>query len=110
MWGEYAREGGRHAKKEYLEFLRNFPNVEKLHTSGHASAGFLADVCNLVNPTLGIIPVHSEQSADYANLPIEERLAQKIITSSTTAGDVTIEIIPKEQVSLRYPPRRHSMV
>jgi ribonuclease J len=93
MWGEYAREGGRHAKKEYLEFLRNFPNVEKLHTSGHATPEFLAEVCRAVNPVLGIVPIHSERSADYANLPIGEALAQKTVTSSTTVGDVTIEIV-----------------
>jgi ribonuclease J len=98
MWGEYAREGSRHAKTEYLDFLHYFSDngakVEKLHTSGHATPEFLAEVCRAVDPTLGIIPIHSERSASYADLPIGETLTQKIITSSTTVGDVTIEIIP----------------
>ena len=69
-----------------------FPYMETLHTSGHASADCLAKVCNLVNPVLGIIPIHSENSASYKNLPINEHLQQIIITSSNSTGDVEIRI------------------
>jgi hypothetical protein len=41
-------------------------------------------------------PKAIERSADYANLPIGEELTQKIITSSTTVGDVVIELNSKE--------------
>ncbi len=91
----YVRRGGRHVNRRYLDYVSLFPNVEKLHTSGHASPEFLAEVCRAVNPTLGIIPIHSEDSAGYANLPIGEDLRQKIVTASTTVDDVRIEITTK---------------
>ncbi|KAA6322133.1 hypothetical protein EZS27_028294 [termite gut metagenome] len=56
------------------------------------SAKCLAEVCNLVNPILGIIPIHSEDSASYANLPIKERLQRIIVTSSCNIDGVSIEI------------------
>ena len=66
--------------------------MEKLHTSGHASPEFLAEVCNLVNPALGIIPIHSENSSNYSKLPIEEHLQQRILISSKTIDKVEIKI------------------
>ncbi|MGC9375489.1 MAG: MBL fold metallo-hydrolase RNA specificity domain-containing protein [Bacteroidales bacterium] len=66
--------------------------MSKIHTSGHASADCLADVCNLVNPTKGIIPIHSENSADYQKLPIKEELKGKIITETKKIDDMIIEI------------------
>ncbi|MEA4905949.1 MAG: MBL fold metallo-hydrolase [Petrimonas sp.] len=92
MWKEYINDNGKHAIQRYIEFVSMFPNMEKLHTSGHASPEFLAEVCNLVNPTLGIIPIHSENSASYSKLPIEEHLQQRILTSSKTINKVEIKI------------------
>lgn len=92
MWKEYINDSGKHAIQRYIEFVSMFPNMEKLHTSGHASPEFLAEVCNLVNPALGIIPIHSENSANYSKLPIEEHLQQKILISSKTIDEVEIKI------------------
>lgn len=92
MWKEYINDSGKHAIQRYIEFVSMFPNMEKLHTSGHASPEFLAEVCNLVNPALGIIPIHSENSSSYSKLPIEEYLQQKILTSSKTIDKVEIKI------------------
>lgn len=92
MWNEYINDSGKHAILRYIEFTSMFPNMKKLHTSGHASPEFLAEVCNLVNPALGIIPIHSENSANYSRLPIEEHLQQKILTSSKTIDKVEIKI------------------
>jgi ribonuclease J len=92
MWKEYINPGSRHANKQFLDFVGKFPRVEKIHTSGHASAECLVDVCNLVNPTLGIIPIHSENSSNYQKLPIKEELKSKIIVKSKEINDVTIEI------------------
>lgn len=93
MWKEYVNADGKHAIQRYLDFVSLFPNIEKLHTSGHASADCLAEVCNLVNPTLGIIPIHSEDSASYANLPISKELKGKIITNDRIIDDVRIQMI-----------------
>ncbi|NEW79028.1 MAG: MBL fold metallo-hydrolase [Gelidibacter sp.] len=92
MWKEYINPTSKHAKKVYLDFVAKFPVVKKIHTSGHASAECLAEVCNLVNPTSGIIPIHSEHSADYQKLPINEDLKLKIITTSKILNGVIVEI------------------
>ncbi|MCE5175498.1 MAG: MBL fold metallo-hydrolase [Bacteroidales bacterium] len=92
MWKEYINPGSKHAVKRYLDFVEQFPKVEKIHTSGHASAECLAEVCNLVNPTTGIIPIHSEHSEEYRMLSIFEELKSKIITSTVTIENVTVEI------------------
>lgn len=92
MWKEYINPGSKHANKCHLDFVGKFPSVKKIHTSGHASADCLAEVCNLVNPILGIIPIHSEHSADYQKLPMKEDLKSKIITTSKILNEVIVEI------------------
>lgn len=96
MWKEYINPDSKHSVKRYLDFVERFPKVEKIHTSGHASAECLAEVCNLVNPTTGIIPIHSEHSDDYRRLSIKDELKSKIITSSIEFEDVTVEILNLE--------------
>lgn len=96
MWKEYVEPKSKHAIQRYVDFVSMFPNVEKLHTSGHASADCLAEVCTLINPTLGIIPIHSEDSASYANLSISNDLKERIITSSRVIENVNIQITHKE--------------
>lgn len=95
MWKEYINDRGKHAIPRYIDFVSMFPHVEKLHTSGHASTESLAEVCSLVNPTLGIIPIHSEYSASYSDLPIEEHLRQRIMTSSCNIANVSVKINQK---------------
>lgn len=92
MWKEYINQSGKHIIQRYVDFISMFPHVEKLHTSGHASPKFLAEMCSLVNPTLGIIPIHSEESANYTSLPIDKYLKDKIILSSSCIGGVDIQI------------------
>ena len=96
MWKEYINPDSRHANKRYLDFVGKFPSVNKIHTSGHASADCLVDVCNLVNPTSGIIPIHSENSSNYQKLPIKEELKSKIIIKSKEINNVMIEISLKK--------------
>lgn len=92
MWKEYINPTSKHAVKRYLDFVERFPNVKILHTSGHASAECLTKVCNLVNPTMGIIPIHSEQAEDYGKQPILEELKGKIITRSVELGEIRVVI------------------
>ncbi len=63
-----------------------------MHTSGHASADCIAEVCILVSPSLGIIPIHSENSVDFRKLPILEELKSKVITKSEILNDVIVKI------------------
>lgn len=92
MWKEYINQNSKHVNKRYLDFVNKFSNVEKVHTSGHASADCLVDVCNLVNPTTGIIPIHSELSSNFQKLPIKDELKPKIIFKSTEVNGTIIEI------------------
>ncbi|MDL2224398.1 MBL fold metallo-hydrolase [Bacteroidales bacterium OttesenSCG-928-M06] len=82
MWGEYINPKGKHAKENYLHFIKQFPNIEKLHTSGHASTECLSDICRIVNPTQYIVPIHGEDAKNYYNLDISDSLKEKIIIKS----------------------------
>jgi ribonuclease J len=92
MWKEYINPASKHAIKRYLDFVAKFPEVKKIHTSGHASADCLTEVCNLVNPTSGIIPIHSEHSVNFNKLPIKDELKSKIIITSRIFNEVMVEI------------------
>lgn len=100
MWKETTPDS-KHANKRYLDFIDKFPKVSKIHTSGHASADSLAEVCNHANPTKGILPIHSENSADYQKLPIREELKDKIITGNKNIDDTIIEIKRTTKLSTR---------
>ena len=80
QWQEYINPDSRHAKQDYLALAKKFTHIEKVHTSGHASADCLAEVCNRVNPVEGIIPIHSEHAEEFRNLAISDELKSRIIT------------------------------
>ena len=67
-------------------------NLEYLHTSGHASRDALAMVCNTVNPTSAIIPIHREKGSDFTSLDISEELKDRVVTSDTTVDDIEIRV------------------
>ena len=92
MWSGYVTPDGPHAVPRYLDFVSQFPHTRRLHTSGHASPEILAEVCRAVNPARGIIPIHSEHSATFADLPIGDELCAKVITASITVNDVRISV------------------
>jgi ribonuclease J len=93
LWKQYINpDNKKHVKENYLQFIERFPAVEKIHTSGHASAEALAKVCNLVNPFMAVIPIHSEYTKNFVKLDITEELKTKIITQSTVIQDVEIII------------------
>ena len=84
FWEGYLKEG-ENQMSSYVEIWNMFANKRQLHTSGHASAECLADVCQLVNPTTGIIPIHSDCSDDFKNLPISDALKEKVTTASVVS-------------------------
>ena len=53
---------------------------------------FLAQVCQAVNPTTAIIPIHSQHSDDFKKLPINEELKEKIVTTSDIKQNIKIVI------------------
>jgi len=98
LWQGYINQDTKHLNQKHLDIIQKFDNVKLIHTSGHASAECLAKVCNLINPTTGIIPIHSENSFQYQHLPIKESLKNKIITTSTEIEDITITINQKSNL------------
>ncbi len=92
MWGEYINKNGKHAIKNYLKMVDRFKNIIPLHTSGHASKECLAMVCETVNPRLAIIPIHSENSSDFLNIPISDELKSKVVCASKEYDSVDIII------------------
>lgn len=91
FWSGYI-DSVQHRKPQYIEFLAKFRNIERIHTSGHASIECLTEVCNLTHPKRGIIPIHSEKSDDFEKLPIDDELRSRVIVSSTDFGDVSVII------------------
>lgn len=90
MWGEYINPQSSHQNRAHLDFLSLFPAVKHLHTSGHASMDCLARICIATNPISAIIPIHSEQSSAYQNLPISEELQSKVIVQSCSIKGIEI--------------------
>lgn len=88
MWHGYLK--GENEKQEYLDLwnLFDYEHKEKLHTSGHASPSTLAKVCNLINPTTAIIPIHSEFSENFTKLDIKEELKERIVLDSCIRNNI----------------------
>ncbi|MFI3293941.1 MAG: MBL fold metallo-hydrolase [Rikenellaceae bacterium] len=78
MWSGYLDRASTR-NHHHVNFLSKFANIERVHTSGHATTECLAELCTMTNPRLAIIPIHSEKSSEYANLPISDELKNKII-------------------------------
>ncbi|MCL2727958.1 MAG: hypothetical protein FWD56_06200 [Bacteroidales bacterium] len=93
-WDGYLRDG-ENQNPDFVEVWKMFPNKQQLHTSGHASTNFLAQVCQAANPTAAIIPIHSQQSDDFKGTEISDELKEKVITASDSKQN--IEIVIKKQ-------------
>lgn len=75
MWGGYAEKNKEYTNENVIKIRslfegRIFDGVkDTVHTSGHADVQILADVCRVVNPRLGVIPIHKEENTKYELLP-----------------------------------------
>jgi len=90
-WDGYLNEGENQIE-DFTDIWNIFPNKVRLHTSGHASADCLAEVCQTVNPTTAIIPIHSQVSDDFKKLPLTDELKAKITTESAVKQGIEIKI------------------
>ena len=66
---------------------------ECLHTSGHASQETLAKVCNIVNPSAAIIPIHKEDGSDFKSLDIDNALKDKVVEHDTIVDGIEIHVL-----------------
>lgn len=71
MWRGYLEGPCRDSR--LVDFLAGY-DVEQLHTSGHATRDALRRVCELVQPSRGIIPMHSEAPERFRDIVAEDRL------------------------------------
>ena len=74
MWDGYIEPGNRAENKKWTDFLLRQEHkgieVERLHTSGHAVPGMLADVIKAVDPADAIYPMHTEHADGFPDLDI----------------------------------------
>ena len=61
-----------------FEFVKQFPNFEYCHTSGHASKEALESLLCMINPNDAIIPIHTESGSAFADFNIPEHLKERI--------------------------------
>lgn len=71
MWNGYAEEDKEYTNDKILNIRNLFGkhiydgSREGFHTSGHADVNTLEDVCALVNPSIGVIPIHKDENTQY---------------------------------------------
>jgi ribonuclease J len=76
------------------EFVKLFgENMVYVHTSGHATRKTLAKICNILNPTTAIIPIHKDAGSDFLSLDISDELKQKVVSESLQRDEINIEIL-----------------
>lgn len=75
MWGGYAEKDKDYTIDNVIKIRSLFEGhisdgtKDGVHTSGHADARTLADVCKAVNPRIGVIPIHKDKHTRYEALP-----------------------------------------
>lgn len=82
MWSGYIDPEQKAYNSDWGSFLDKQLDkgieVIKLHTSGHATPEFIAEVIKAVNPKEEIIPIHTEAAERFQELPISDELKKKI--------------------------------
>ena len=61
-----------------LKFVKQFPNFEYCHTSGHASKEALENLICKINPKETIIPIHTDAISGFDSLNLPESLKLSI--------------------------------
>ena len=89
LWEGYINRSDTR-NESYLKLQNRFADVVRLHTSGHATADTLRDICELTNPRLAILPIHKEKEADFSSIGIPVRLQEKIRVTDCTINDIDI--------------------
>lgn len=93
MWEGYVTRP-ENIKKEYLDLENRFKKSVHLHTSGHATVAILKQVCEGLNPSMAIIPVHREADTDFASLVgLTDKQSEKVLTHSNVINDINIQFL-----------------
>ena len=73
MWSGYAEKGGKNTIENVLSIRKLFENrildgvEDGFHTSGHADVETLYEVCKVVRPSIGVIPIHKDAEMQYVS-------------------------------------------
>lgn len=79
-------------REKLYQFVHRYDwTVKSLHTSGHASKEALQAICEHVNPSKAIIPIHKEEKGLLNKLPMN--VGCPIVESSCSIDDVEITIL-----------------
>lgn len=70
MWEGYL-DGRNLTLSEFVRPFAETGRIRYLHASGHATAQALKQVCDTVQPRLGILPIHSEQPERFHELGLQ---------------------------------------
>lgn len=79
-------------REKLYQFVHRYDwTVERLHTSGHASKEALQAICEHINPSKAIIPIHKEKRGLLDKLSL--KVDCPIIESSCTIDNIEITIV-----------------
>ncbi|MCD8202427.1 MAG: hypothetical protein LUD48_02150, partial [Prevotella sp.] len=96
MWEGYMKPGD-NINERYVKLQNRFSQfgakVAHLHTSGHATMDVLRQVCEKVNPTTAIIPIHREKGNDFNLTGISPELQTKVITNDYKTDGLEITFV-----------------
>lgn len=81
LWNGYLDPKQKAYNKEWADFFAPYiasGQYRDLHTSGHATTGMIASVIEAVDPQEAIIPMHTENLAEFKELDIDEHYKKLI--------------------------------
>lgn len=97
LWQGYYNGTEKQINPKVVELRSLFPDrildgvYDGFHTSGHADVDTLEEVCRILRPRLGIIPIHKDALTTYKSLEIAKEF--NIIESSMRISNVDISIL-----------------
>ncbi len=90
MWNGYADEEKDYANDDIIAIRKLFGNRildgsrEGFHTSGHADVETLAEICSLVKPRIGVIPIHKDECSRF---DMDKVKAFKVFSKTVSVSD-----------------------
>lgn len=79
MYPGYITPGDEAFNPGLKEFVDAYGwKTEVIHSSGHASRKCLARICNMVNPSTAVIPIHKSPESDFSVLDITPEIKARI--------------------------------
>lgn len=97
MWQGYYNGTPEQVNPQIVEIRQLFEDHildgtrDGFHTSGHANVETIQKVCRLLNPRIGIIPIHKEASSSFTSLEIAKEY--RIIESSIEIENIRVSIM-----------------